>query len=540
MNNDWVYEKKDFLGAGSFGQVYKAKNSKTGEVAALKILDMKMFNDPFMIDSLKTEINVMKQLKSPNVVRMIDVYTNANKSQTFMVIELCDHDVRSLMNKKGYLPQDQAIEVMSQLMLGFQDLVKHNYIHRDIKPENALVKGNVFKVADFGFATKVDITGKQLLKECVGTPIYMAPQILERHPYSAKSDIWSIGMMFYEMLFGKTPWSCRDMNSLLRNIKSQPLKFPYERPVTDAIKNCLRRCLTVDEQQRIGWNELFSNEIFSKKQQVTQNQTQLNDRCIRILRKLQNVVQSNNIDPKFIFQRFDTDKDQFLDQKEFSQLILAIDQTTPQQDIAQLMERVADKNKKVDYQEFQKLFTEYDFTDLNDRAGIIIKDIQEVIKANNQNIQQIFKQYDSDKLGDLSLEEFSNLIRAIVPGLKDHEIRLIFAKFDRDGNGTISFAEFQYILSKGTGQTQKEQLSKKAQQVLGKLKQIVRQNNLNILHIFKRFDQSGDNRMDEREYYELLKAIDSTITRNEAAGIFHLVDKNNDESISFEEFSQIF
>ena len=77
-----------------------------------------------------------------------------------MVIELCDHDVRSLMNKKGYLPQDQAIEVMSQLMLGFQDLVKHNYIHRDIKPENALVKGNVFKVADFGFATKVDITGK--------------------------------------------------------------------------------------------------------------------------------------------------------------------------------------------------------------------------------------------------------------------------------------------------------------------------------------------------------------------------------------------
>ena len=98
--------------------------------------------------------------------------------------------------------------------------MKHNYIHRDIKPENALVKGNVYKVADFGFATKVDITGKQLLKECVGTPIYMAPQILERHPYSAKSDIWSIGMMFYEMLFGKTPWSCRDMNSLLRNIKS--------------------------------------------------------------------------------------------------------------------------------------------------------------------------------------------------------------------------------------------------------------------------------------------------------------------------------
>lgn len=65
-------------------------------------------------------------------------------------------------------------------MNGFKDLVSHNYIHRDIKPENCLVKSNVYKVADFGFATKIDITGRQLLRECVGTPIYMSPQILNK------------------------------------------------------------------------------------------------------------------------------------------------------------------------------------------------------------------------------------------------------------------------------------------------------------------------------------------------------------------------
>ena len=61
----------------------------------------------------------------------------------------------------------------------------------------------MFKVADFGFATKVDINGKQLMKECVGTPLYMAPQLLERHPYSAKSDIWSIGILAFELVYGR-------------------------------------------------------------------------------------------------------------------------------------------------------------------------------------------------------------------------------------------------------------------------------------------------------------------------------------------------
>jgi calcium-dependent protein kinase len=86
---------------------------------------------------------------------------------------------------------------MEQLLRGFKELVDNGYIHRDIKPENVLVKKDCFKVSDFGFATKVDITGRQLLRDCVGTPLYMAPQLLEGINYTAKSDIWSIGMMFY-------------------------------------------------------------------------------------------------------------------------------------------------------------------------------------------------------------------------------------------------------------------------------------------------------------------------------------------------------
>lgn len=83
-------------------------------------------------------------------------------------------------------------------------MIKKGYIHRDIKPENVLYKGNCFKIADFGFATKADTNSNvKIFRQSVGTPLYMAPQLLEKQPYTAKSDIWSIGIMAYEMVYGK-------------------------------------------------------------------------------------------------------------------------------------------------------------------------------------------------------------------------------------------------------------------------------------------------------------------------------------------------
>lgn len=144
-------------------------------------------------------------------------------------------------------------------MKGFKDLVDKGYIHRDIKPANSLVKHGVHKVADFGFAVKADIKGRSLIRECVGTPLYMAPQLLENKPYTSKSDIWSIGMMFYEMLFGKTPWPCRDLNSFLQNMKTTPLRFPYDKPIGAVTKDFLTRSLIVDESKRIGWTDIFNH-----------------------------------------------------------------------------------------------------------------------------------------------------------------------------------------------------------------------------------------------------------------------------------------
>lgn len=89
-----------------------------------------------------------------------------------------------------------------------KELRNNNYVHRDLKPENLLLLNGVVKICDFGL-TVYSKDGSRLIRFC-GTPFYMSPQIVFKKYYTSKTDIWSLGVMFYEMLFGYTPWACRD------------------------------------------------------------------------------------------------------------------------------------------------------------------------------------------------------------------------------------------------------------------------------------------------------------------------------------------
>lgn len=120
------------------------------------------------------------------------------------------------------------MHIFEDIMIGMRVLIDKGYIHRDIKPANVLVKNKKYKVADFGFATAADISAKKKIKDVCGTPIYMAPQLLTNQPYTAKSDVWSLGLMLYEMIFGYPPWPCRSLEEYLHGIFHRPLTFPYD------------------------------------------------------------------------------------------------------------------------------------------------------------------------------------------------------------------------------------------------------------------------------------------------------------------------
>ena len=91
----------------------------------------------------------------------------------------------------------------------------------------------------------------------LGTPLYMSPQILAEEYFSSKCDIWSLGMMFYELLYGRTPWTGKTPNELLDNIRKKPLEFPEQPPRSEIVKDMLRRMLVQTDEDRISWEELF-------------------------------------------------------------------------------------------------------------------------------------------------------------------------------------------------------------------------------------------------------------------------------------------
>ena len=116
-----------------------------------------------------------------------------------------------MQQDKGKLTEQNAISILVQIVQGMKELRKYGFIHRDLKPDNILIKNGVVKICDFGLAVQCR-DDSRLLRYC-GTPFYMAPQIVWKKFYTSKADVWSLGTILYEVIFGYTPWACRDENS---------------------------------------------------------------------------------------------------------------------------------------------------------------------------------------------------------------------------------------------------------------------------------------------------------------------------------------
>lgn len=252
------------LGKGSFGVVYRGFFEKDhSKIVAVKVTPLeKISSDLKFLELLKREIEIMQSIEHPNIVRM---YAATRTSRNlYMFLEYCrDGDLKELLKKKGgNLSESESMTYFRQIIEGFKILFQNKIIHRDIKPANILIHEGLAKITDFGFARVIEgdmDTSGQFSK--VGTPLYMSPQILNDQKFSAKTDIWSLGMMLYEMLYGKTPWSANSPYQLYENINNIPLEFP-DRPVrSEEVKNLLKLMLIVEDKERISWLEIFSHPL---------------------------------------------------------------------------------------------------------------------------------------------------------------------------------------------------------------------------------------------------------------------------------------
>lgn len=170
---------------------------------------------------LQLEVTALKALAgSRHVLHLYDVY--ATRNNTYLITELCEGDLGSMLKQRKTVPYFEAVEIMRQLTLGYLDIHRAGFIHRDIKPANILCKGGIYKFADFGFTIPIhEIPNHRNYN--VGSPVYMPPEALKENVYSVSCDIWALGIIFFQLLRGAVPWRAISEQVLYEKMMSEPI-----------------------------------------------------------------------------------------------------------------------------------------------------------------------------------------------------------------------------------------------------------------------------------------------------------------------------
>lgn len=257
------YEIGRLLGQGTFAKVHHARNLKTGENVAIKIIDKQKILRVGLIDQTKREISVMRLVKHPNVVQLHEVM--ASKSRIYFAMEY----VRGgeLFNKvaKGRLKEDAARKYFQQLIAAVDFCHSRGVCHRDLKPENLLLDqcGNL-KVSDFGLSALLDSKRQDgLLHTTCGTPAYVAPEVINKRGYDGeKADIWSCGVILFVLLAGYLPFQDSNLMEMYRKISRGEFRCPHWFP--PEVKKLLSKILDPNPNSRITVSKIMDNPWVKK------------------------------------------------------------------------------------------------------------------------------------------------------------------------------------------------------------------------------------------------------------------------------------
>jgi|SaaInlStandDraft_1057018.scaffolds.fasta_scaffold11525_3 serine/threonine protein kinase len=260
INNYIITNKR--IGKGSSATVYLGYDTVNKLEVAVKKFEL-LDDDEKLQRKVLREIYILKNLNHPNIVKMYDYYYDNENNNMYLFLEYCSRgSINYFLGKGGYLDEKYANKLMKQFISAIKYLYSNNYYHRDIKPDNILLtKDYTLKITDFGMSTKN--TKGNFYRLC-GSPLYMAPEILVSSEYNKLSDIWSIGLVAFQLLYGYHPYyniiniielitKYRDNN----NIIIPPYKKPDDVKLSKECIHFLRKMLQIKINKRITWEQLF-------------------------------------------------------------------------------------------------------------------------------------------------------------------------------------------------------------------------------------------------------------------------------------------
>jgi serine/threonine-protein kinase len=250
------YRMVGLLGKGGMGEVYRADDMKLGQPVALKFLPREVEADADRLERFLTEVRLSLRVTHPNVCRVFDIgqvpaAAGQQEGRHFLSMEYVDgEDLASLLRRIGRLPEDKAVEIARQLCAGLSAAHDEGVLHRDLKPANVMLDGRGrAKITDFGLAgATAGIRGHEAR---AGTPQYMAPEQFDGRELTVQTDLYSLGLVLYELFTGKRAFEGGDLVELASMRSSAPTSpSAHLTTISPIVERAILRCLDPDPALR--------------------------------------------------------------------------------------------------------------------------------------------------------------------------------------------------------------------------------------------------------------------------------------------------
>jgi Tfp pilus assembly protein PilF/predicted Ser/Thr protein kinase len=246
------YEIIAILGEGGMGAVYKARDRELDRMVALKVIRPELAGRPEILQRFKQELILARKVTHRNVIRIFDL--GDADGIKFITMEFIEgRDLKSLLTEKGKLPPDQAVEIVQQVCLALEAAHGEGVVHRDLKPQNIMLdKQGRVSVMDFGIARSLELGGMTQTGALIGTPEYMSPEQVRGEPVDARSDLFTLGVIFQEILTGQLPFRAETaMASMFKRTRERAESVHQLDPtLPQLIGDVVGRCLELDPKNR--------------------------------------------------------------------------------------------------------------------------------------------------------------------------------------------------------------------------------------------------------------------------------------------------
>ena len=257
--SDFMLDSSASLGKGGFGEVLKAKHKMSDNHFALKVLEKEKIIKSNLVDQVNKEIDILYRCNHPHIIRLINHFED--EENVYLVLEFAENGnlFNKLKNKKRF--QESEVAQFGREVLAALIYLHTNFevpiVHRDIKPENILLDSNDrVKLCDFGWASFIEAERKTYC----GTPEYLPPEILLNKTQSEKVDMWSYGVLLFELLNGSTPFNARAEWRIFKNIANRKIKWLIE--VGKEAKDLIEKLLDLKEEERATSIEIADHPFF--------------------------------------------------------------------------------------------------------------------------------------------------------------------------------------------------------------------------------------------------------------------------------------